>query len=58
MKKEVPYPLYSLLLDFKSTTLKQTVFPNDAHLNNDGANLAAQAIFNDCEKENCFSAKK
>jgi len=58
MKKEVPYPLYSRLLDFKSTTLKQTVFPNDAHLNNDGANLAAQAIFNDCEKENCFSAKK
>lgn len=58
MKKQVPYPVYSLLDDFKNTPLKQTVFPNDAHPNSDGAAFAAQAIFNYCEKENCLSAKK
>lgn len=58
MKREVAYPVYSLLPDFQNSTVKQTVFPNDAHLNADGAALAAQAIFNNCEKEKCFSVKK
>lgn len=58
LQQQVAYPVYSLLPDFKNTTVKQTVFPNDAHLNTDGAIVAAQAIFNNCEKEDCFSAKK
>ena len=58
MQKEVPYPVYSLLSDFQNTSVKQTVFPNDAHLNADGAAFAAQAIFNYCEKEKCIPAKK
>jgi hypothetical protein len=57
MQAQVPYRLYSLLPDFQQTTVKQTVFPGDAHLNSEGARFAAQAIFSYCEKESCFSNK-
>jgi hypothetical protein len=55
MKTRVPYPVYSLLPDFQNTSVRPTVFRDDAHPNKEGARVAAQAIFNDCLKENCFS---
>lgn len=58
MKAKVPYPVYSLLPDFRDSKITPTVFHNDAHPNKDGAHLAAEAIFRDCEQVKCFSGMK
>ena len=41
-----PYPLISLLNDFKNSTVFPTTFDKDSHWNQHGAKLAADAIFN------------
>ena len=55
MKTKVPYPVYSLLPDFQNTTVRPTVFPDDAHPNKGGARVAAEAIFKYCQQENCIA---
>jgi hypothetical protein len=41
-----PYPLISLLDDFKSAGVFPTTFDKDSHWNQHGARLAAEAVFN------------
>jgi hypothetical protein len=41
-----PYPLISLLEDFKSSKVFPTTFDKDSHWNKHGAGLAADAVFN------------
>jgi len=41
-----PYPLISLLEDFKSSDVFPTTFEQDSHWNKQGARLAADTIFN------------
>lgn len=52
MKSSAPYPVYSLLPDFKAATAP-TVFEGDAHLNASGARLAAEAIYRYCQQSAC-----
>jgi hypothetical protein len=55
--KEAPFTIVSLLEDFKRTTVFPTTFERDSHWNPDGAKLAAQLIFDHCQKEaHCFDA--
>jgi hypothetical protein len=42
--KEAPFPIYSLLKDFRSTDAFPTVFANDPHYNEAGHKIAAEAI--------------
>jgi len=52
--KSAPFPIISLLDDFKQTSVFPTTFSKDSHWNPDGAKLAAQLIFEHCKKINCF----
>jgi len=52
--KEAPFPIISLLEDFKHTTIFPTTFERDSHWNPDGAKLAADLIFEHCQASGCF----
>jgi hypothetical protein len=51
---ESPFPIVSLLEDFKSTDIFPTTFEKDSHWNPEGAKLAAELILNHCGALNCF----
>jgi len=50
-----PYPLVSLLDDFKNSNVFPTTFDKDSHWNQHGAKLAAEAVFNHALAEGYFS---
>ncbi len=52
--KTAPFPIISLLEDFKKTTVFPTTFTRDSHWNATGAQLAAQLIFEHCKKLGCI----
>jgi hypothetical protein len=52
--KTAPFPIISLLEDFKTTTIFPTTFEKDSHWNPEGAKLAAELIFTHCQQLNCF----
>lgn len=54
MALQVDYPVVSLLPDFKNLSVAPTVFPNDAHLNSDGARFAAERVFEHCLALGCL----
>jgi len=53
--KEAPFPIISLLDDFRKTSVFPTTFTRDSHWNPAGAELAAKLIFEHCEKLNCIN---
>jgi hypothetical protein len=54
LKEKVNYPIYSMLDDFRSTTVFPTCFPSNPHWNARGHGIAARSIFAIAEKENIF----
>ncbi|OAD23410.1 hypothetical protein THIOM_000761 [Candidatus Thiomargarita nelsonii] len=54
IKNEVDYPIHSLLPDFQNTTIFPTCFDHDPHWNEEGARIAAEAIYKYCLEEGCF----
>ena len=49
-----PYPVYSLLEDFRRTDVFPTAFDDDPHWNADGARVAAEAVYRYCLQASCF----
>ena len=49
-----PYPIYSLLDDFRKTDVFPTAFDNDPHWTPAGARTAAEAIYRYCLQAHCF----
>lgn len=54
IKNEVDYPIHSLLPYFQNTTIFPTCFDHDPHWNEEGARIAAEAIYKYCLEEGCF----
>ena len=54
IKDSVNYPIYSLLPDFRDSTVFPTVFDNDPHWNEEGNRIAVNAIYRYCAKEKYF----
>lgn len=52
--KTAPFPIISLLDDFKNSAAFPTTFEKDSHWNADGAELAARLMFNHCLELKCF----
>jgi len=51
-----PYPLISLLDDFKNSGVFPTTFDKDSHWNQHGAKLAAEAVFNHAQQGGYFAS--
>ena len=54
LRPRVPYPIYSLLDDFKQTRVFPTAFEDDPHWNAAGARVAAEAVYRYCRRASCF----
>jgi len=54
IKGKVEYPVYSLLADFRHTSVFPTCFYDDPHWTEAGARVAAEAIFKHCRRAGCF----
>lgn len=54
MRDEVDYPIHSLLSDFETTTVFPTCFDDDPHWNQDGVQVALDAIVRHCLEDGCF----
>lgn len=53
--RTAPFPMISLLQDFRETTVFPTTFQDDSHWNREGAGVAAAAIFEHCQQLACFN---
>jgi hypothetical protein len=54
LRQRAPYPIYSLLDDFKKTDVFPTAFDDDPHWNPEGARVAAEAVYRYCLQASCF----
>ena len=58
IRPERPYPIYSLLDDFKQSNVFPTTWETDPHYNQAGAGIAALAIYRICLAGGCFGARE
>lgn len=55
--REAPFPIISMLNDFKQTTVYPTTFERDSHWNPEGAKLAARLMYEYCLPARCFEQR-
>jgi len=55
--KDAPFPIVSLLEDFKNTEVFPTTFERDSHWNPQGAEFAAEVMLGHCLRLDCFSSE-
>jgi len=58
IRPERPYPIYSLLDDFKQSNVFPTTWETDPHYNQAGAAIATRAIYRICLAGGCFGARE
>jgi hypothetical protein len=54
LRRRAPYPIHSLLEDFRKTRVFPTAFDDDPHWNEAGAQVAAEALYRYCSQAACF----
>ena len=54
LRRRAPYPIHSLLEDFRKTRVFPTAFDDDPHWNEAGAQVAAEALYRYCSQVACF----
>jgi hypothetical protein len=54
LRRRAPYPIHSLLDDFRKTQVFPTAFDHDPHWNVAGAQVAADALYRYCGQAACF----